>query len=57
MYKLTPIICQSCGKDTGYKAENFNSIVLTDDVKCPHCGEVVIYINKTECSSESGLCQ
>lgn len=51
MYQQTPIICNKCGKDTGFKAENFSCIVLTDDVKCPYCGEVLIYSNKAVCSS------
>ncbi len=42
----TPIICRHCKKDTGYTAEGFMFMVLTHDVLCPHCGKVVIKINR-----------
>lgn len=40
------IICKHCGKDTGYTKEQFAFCVLTDDVRCPHCHGIAIYVNK-----------
>jgi len=51
MNRYTPIICPKCKKDTGLKAENFTNIVLTSNVKCPHCQYVLIYANYVECST------
>jgi len=45
----TPIKCNACKRDTGLKAENFMGMMLTDDVKCPRCGETVIFIYKSVC--------
>jgi len=46
MNKKTPIICPKCGKDTGYTEEQLMFYVLTTDLLCPHCGEIVIAVNK-----------
>ena len=47
--KETPIICGNCKQDTGMKYEHFTNYLLTDDVKCPRCGEVLISITYTTC--------
>jgi phage terminase large subunit GpA-like protein len=41
----TPIICPHCGKDTGYKTEDFMYMVITHDILCPHCHKVIIRAN------------
>lgn len=45
MYRSRPIICGGCKKDTGYTEEQFMFYVATSDVKCPHCGHVIILAN------------
>ena len=37
-----PIICNKCKQSTGYFQEDFTQMVIQDDIKCPHCGAVVI---------------
>ena len=37
-----PIICNKCKQDTGYSQEDFTQMVIQSDIKCPHCGAVVI---------------
>jgi len=46
MKKETSIICPKCGKDTGYTAEQLMFYVLTDNLLCPFCGEVIITVVK-----------
>jgi DNA-directed RNA polymerase subunit RPC12/RpoP len=40
-----PIICGKCNKDTGLIQENFTQMVIMSDIKCPHCGTIVIKAN------------
>ena len=42
MVQQNPIICKSCKKNTGFDFKDFRYYVMTSDIKCPHCGEVVI---------------
>ena len=46
MVKDTPIICPHCKKDTGFTEEGFMFYVITNDILCPHCGEILIKANK-----------
>lgn len=39
------IKCPHCKKNTGYTQEQFMFAVITSDILCPHCGEVVIHAN------------
>jgi len=41
----TPIVCPSCGNDTGFTQEEFMHYVATTDVLCPHCGCVILSAN------------
>jgi RNase P subunit RPR2 len=36
------IICNKCKKDTGYTEEIIIKGDIKEDIKCPHCGAVVI---------------
>lgn len=45
MIRNRPIKCPHCKKDTGYTEEQFMFAVITSDILCPHCGEVIIYAN------------
>ena len=36
------IICYKCKKDTGYTEEIVVKKEIKDDIKCPHCGTVII---------------
>ena len=45
MLQDRPIICQHCKKKTGYTQEQFMFAVITSDIRCPHCGEIVIHAN------------
>jgi len=36
------IICPHCNKHSGYTQEQLMFYVLTHDLKCKHCGEVVV---------------
>lgn len=48
MVRTHPINCPDCKKDTGYTTEQFMFYVITCDILCPHCGEVLIRANKIE---------
>ena len=45
MVREKPIKCPHCKKNTGYTEEQFMFAVITSDILCPHCGEVVIHAN------------
>lgn len=45
MVRKKPINCPHCYKFSGYYEEDLMFMVLTHSIKCPHCGEVVIYGN------------
>ena len=36
------IICYKCKKDTGYTEEIVIRQEIKEDIKCPHCGAVII---------------
>ena len=40
-----PIICGNCKQPTGYYQEDFTQMVIQSDIKCPHCGAIVIKAN------------
>jgi hypothetical protein len=40
-----PIICPSCGKESGYTSEGVMFLVVTTDLTCHHCGTVIIPAN------------
>ncbi|MDD5015778.1 MAG: hypothetical protein PHW73_11915 [Atribacterota bacterium] len=44
---MTKIICPHCKKDTGYTQEQFRFCVLTEDIDCPHCMELLIKGSKS----------
>jgi uncharacterized protein CbrC (UPF0167 family) len=37
-----PIICNGCGKDTGFTQEGFMFYVAVHDVLCPYCGNIIL---------------
>jgi len=43
------IICYKCKKDTGYTEEIILKGNIKEDMKCPHCGTVVITANVDYC--------
>lgn len=45
MVQEKPIKCPYCKKNTGYTQEQFMFTVITTDILCPHCGEVIIRAN------------
>lgn len=45
MVRKHPIKCQYCKKDTGYYHEDFMFMVITNDIKCPHCNKVFLPAN------------
>ena len=45
MVTTHPIICHTCQRDTGMTTEQFMFYVVTTDIKCPHCGAVIIRAN------------
>lgn len=42
MVQQNPIICHSCKQNTGFDFKDFRYYVMTSDIKCPHCGVVVL---------------
>ncbi len=40
--KNKKIICYKCKKDTGYTEKDALKKDIKEDIKCPHCGAVVI---------------
>lgn len=48
MYREHPIVCPSCGKDTGMTEEQLMYLYIQNDLCCPHCNKVVITANKME---------
>lgn len=46
MYEKKKIICTKCKEDTGLTEEGFRYKYLSEDVKCPHCAEVLIRVVK-----------
>lgn len=40
--KYKKIICYKCKKDTGFTEETIIKGSIKEDIKCPHCGTVVI---------------
>jgi len=49
MITQTKIICPHCHSDTGLISENFSHYVMTHDIKCPKCGEILIRHNPVMC--------
>mgnify|MGYP006274581455 CR=1 FL=1 len=45
MVREKPIKCPHCNKNTGYTQEQFMFYVVTSDILCPHCGEVIFHAN------------
>ena len=43
MYLEQHIICSHCQKDTGYTHEQFMYYLMTHDILCPHCREVIFH--------------
>ena len=56
MCRETKIVCPYCNKDTAYTEEGLRHLVLTADLKCPHCQRVIIIANYVECSSMAWGC-
>lgn len=46
MVRNHPLICPHCKKDTGMTEEQFMFFVITNDIRCPHCGEVIMKANQ-----------
>ena len=42
-FNRTPIICPHCNTESGYSTEGLMLYVLTSDLHCNNCGEVVIH--------------
>ncbi len=47
--KEHPIICPTCGKESGYTTESIMFLVVTTDLTCHNCGAVVISANNIIC--------
>lgn len=43
------IKCYKCKKDTGYTEEIVIKKEIKEDIKCPHCGAVIISAEKNYC--------
>lgn len=57
MVQRQQIKCKHCGRNTGYYPEDFMFMVITNDIKCPHCNKTIIsadtktILSNTEISS------
>jgi DNA-directed RNA polymerase subunit RPC12/RpoP len=47
--KHKKIICYKCKKDTGLTEEVILKGNIKEDIKCPHCGAVVVTANIDYC--------
>jgi len=47
--KVKKIICYKCKKDTGYTEEIVVKQEIKEDIKCPHCGAVIVSAQKDYC--------
>ncbi len=45
MYKVTPIICPHCNKESGYTQEGIRFLVILNDLLCKRCHKAVILAN------------
>jgi len=45
IFQNTIIVCQHCHQDSGYTEEGFRYYVISCDIKCRNCGEVIIEYN------------
>jgi uncharacterized Zn finger protein len=48
MVREHPIMCSACGKESGYTQEGLMFFVVSEDLHCKYCGEVVVVAVKTE---------
>lgn len=49
MMTETPIICPHCHCKTGLTQEGLSHYVMTHDIRCPRCGEILITCNRPIC--------
>lgn len=45
----TPIVCEFCGKESGYTKEGLMFYVIHFDLQCKHCGRTIIYASNIVC--------